>query len=448
MSICNAVMPSVRQDGDFVPFVDQTHGDARDRCLDRHAGIHEGQGAAAHRGHRRRTVRLEDLGDEANRVREFFLAGQHLQQRPFGEGAVADLAASRASQEPRLADTEGREVVVQHELLVVLADERVDLLLIRRRAQRGDDERLRLAAREQRRAVGARQHADFTGDLADVGGAAAVDTVAVVDDVAAHDLALHLFDHGLQGPGLIRQFVEQWRQHVLCGLASGGGTLVLALDAQGLAQARRRRVTHTFEERLVKTRRGERALRFADRLLQLVLHVEQRLQSLVCGEQCLEHHVLGKHAGASLDHDEPGAAAGNQQVQIGLFELAVPRVDDELAVDAADAHRGDGPVERDVGQLQGGRGSRHGDDVGVVLLVVGEHGGDHLRFRAEAVWKQRPDRPVNQARGEHLFLRRPSFALEKPAGDLAGGKGAFLVVAGEREKIDPLALAARRHCGD
>ena len=55
----------------------------------------------------------------------------------------------------------GREIVVQHEVLLVGTFERVDELFVFARAQRCHDKRLRLAAGEQRGAMRARQHADF-----------------------------------------------------------------------------------------------------------------------------------------------------------------------------------------------------------------------------------------------------------------------------------------------
>ena len=64
-----------------------------------------------------------------------------------------------AAQELHLADRERREVVVQHELLEDHAGEHLDALLVLGRAERGRDERLRLAAREERRAVHAGQQA-------------------------------------------------------------------------------------------------------------------------------------------------------------------------------------------------------------------------------------------------------------------------------------------------
>ena len=74
---------------------------------------------------------------------------------------MADLAPAGRAHAARFAGRIGREVVVQHEMLAVLAFERVDDLLVLAGAERGDDERLGLAAGEQRRAVRARQHADL-----------------------------------------------------------------------------------------------------------------------------------------------------------------------------------------------------------------------------------------------------------------------------------------------
>jgi hypothetical protein len=78
---------------------------------------------------------------------------------------------------------------VQHEGLLVGALERVDELLVLAGAERGDHQRLGLAAGEQRRAVGARQDADLGDDRADRLQVAAVDALARVEDVAADDVA-------------------------------------------------------------------------------------------------------------------------------------------------------------------------------------------------------------------------------------------------------------------
>ena len=132
MSICSAVTPllgagdlevhvaevilvaeDVGEDDVVVAFLHEAHRDAGDRRLDRHAGVHERERAAAHRRHRRRAVRLEDLGDDADRVREVLVDRQDALDRALGEEAVADLAARLAAQHLRFARRERREVVVQ-----------------------------------------------------------------------------------------------------------------------------------------------------------------------------------------------------------------------------------------------------------------------------------------------------------------------------------------------
>ena len=95
-----------------------------------------------------------------------------------------------------------------------------------------------------------------------------------------------------------------------------------------------------------------------------------------------------------------------------------------------------GPEERQARQRQRRGGGDQADDVGIVLHVVRQHGDDDLRLVLEALDEQRPDRPVDQARGQRLLLGGAAFALEKAAGDLAGGVGLLLVVDGQREEVD------------
>ena len=78
-------------------------------------------------------------------------------ERPLGEVAVADVAPAGAAHRLVLAGAVRREVVVVEVALLGLRADRVDPLDVRGRAERRDGQRLRLAAREQARAVGARQ---------------------------------------------------------------------------------------------------------------------------------------------------------------------------------------------------------------------------------------------------------------------------------------------------
>ena len=125
--------------------------------------------------------------------------------RAPGELAVADLAAAGRAHAAGFADRIVREVVVQQERLFVGALQRVDELLVFGGAERRDHQSLGLAAGEQRRAVGARQHADFRHDLADGLDVAAVDALAGVENVPAHDLGFELLEHAGN-----RQLVVAW----------------------------------------------------------------------------------------------------------------------------------------------------------------------------------------------------------------------------------------------
>ena len=125
----------------------------------------------------------------------------------------------------------GREIVVQQEGLLVRARQRVDPLLVLAGAERGDHQRLGLAAGEQRRAVRARQDAGFRHDRAHGLEVAAVDALAGVEDVPADDLGLELLEHAgdaqLVVGRLLRAFGEvvrrrpwPWRHRPPCGAPS------------------------------------------------------------------------------------------------------------------------------------------------------------------------------------------------------------------------------------
>ena len=156
--------------------------------LDRHAGVHQRERRAADRAHRRGAVRLERLRDEPDRVREVVGRRDHRLERPLRERAVADVAALRAAHEARLPDRVGREVVVVHVAALGLEREVVDPLPLLGGAEREQRHDLRLAAREERRAVRARRDADLAVDRADLLGAATVGPALVDRDLLADEL--------------------------------------------------------------------------------------------------------------------------------------------------------------------------------------------------------------------------------------------------------------------
>ena len=120
------------------------------------------------------------------------------------------------------------------------------------------------------------------------------------------------------------------------------------------------------------------------------------------------------------------------------------RVDDELAVDAADPDRADRAEKRQRRDHQRGGRAVDAEDVVRDDQVGGEHGADHLHLVAEALRPERPDRAVDHARGQDRALGRSPLALEETAGDLPGGVHPLLDVDGEREEVRAF---ARLHAG-
>ncbi len=248
MSICSAVMPvvgtghlevhvaevilvtqDVGQHGKAVAFLDQAHGDTGHVRLERHAGVHQRQAAAADRSHRGGAVGFGDFRNDAHRVREIFRLRQHGEQRALGQTAVADFAALRRTDAAAFAGGVRGHVVVQHEAIAVFAGQRVDDLLVAVGAERGNSQRLGFATGEQRRAVGARQHAGTHGDRAHGAGVATVDTRLAGQDTATHDGGFHFEEEVADRVGIRRTF--------FAGAQGGDGFGADLLDASGCAPA-------------------------------------------------------------------------------------------------------------------------------------------------------------------------------------------------------------------
>ncbi len=177
----------IGEDGVVVAFLDQTHGNTSNRALERNSGIEERQACAADRGHRRRAVGLKNVGDDPHRVGRLVDAGQNSRDGTLSQCAVAHFAAANAGHAAGFADAERREVVMQHEVLALLAFIAFQALTVVSRAQGSGDQSLRFAARKQCRTVRAGQNARLDADGANLVEGAAVRADAVFGDLLAED---------------------------------------------------------------------------------------------------------------------------------------------------------------------------------------------------------------------------------------------------------------------
>ena len=94
------------------------------------------------------------------------------------------------------------------------------------------------------------------------------------------------------------------------------------------------------------------------------------------------------------------------EVEVAGKHLLDGGVDDELAVDLADAHGGDGAVPRNLGDGEGGAGAIDHRDVGFVRLVGAKEEADDLDFIEEAFGEKWAARPVAEARREDFAFRK------------------------------------------
>ena len=99
-----------------------------------------------------------------------------------------------------------------------------------------------------------------------------------------------------------------------------------------------------------------------------------------------------------------------------------------------DPDRGQRTVPRHRRDRERDRGRHGAQDVGVVLLIGGEHGDEDLDLVLEAFGEERPDAPVDESAGQDLLVGRPALALQESAGDLARGVGLLAIFDGEGEE--------------
>jgi hypothetical protein len=191
-------------------------------------------------------------------------------------------------------------------------------------------------------------------------------------------------------------------------------------------------------------------LRLADATPQLFLCVTELSDLLVREREGLEDRLLGNLLGTCLDHRQRLLGADDEQIELRLLHLLHRGVDDQPVLDQADADGSNRAQEGQRGDHQRGRDAVDAKRVMGRDEVGGEHRSDALHLVAEALRPERPNRAVGHPGGQDRPFGRAPLALEKAAGDLAGGVHALLYVDCQREEVGALAglrspLCRREH---
>jgi hypothetical protein len=160
-----------------------------------------------------------------------------------------------------LAGGKGREVVVEHEVAVAVALERLELLLVVLGAEGRRHQRLRLTPREEGGAVSSGQVADLGPDRAHFLDATPVDADALVHDEPADFGLLHLFEilvrlgfHGRLVQHMVHR--DQTGPGRLEGGGQGLGPRLLPVDGERLRYAGGRHLLHLALQGRIRARVG------------------------------------------------------------------------------------------------------------------------------------------------------------------------------------------------
>ena len=288
----------------------------------------------------------------------------------------------------------------------------------------------------------ARQHADLAGDRPQLLGVAAVDALALQNQVADDALfqgvegGRHLLRRVFR---LARPRADTRRRCVRCSSLMLVGAFGLAGRLLALAELVAEALAELVDERIGRRRGGQLLRRQARLAAQLLDHVDDGDDVLVAEQDRLEHLLLGHLAGEALDHGDGRARAGHDQVEVALFQLR-----------SASASATNSPSMRPTRTRP--VGCRNGicetcraalapimrQHVGIVLAVGGQGAGHDLHFVDVAGGEERADGAIDQAGGEDFLGGGPAFALDEAAGELAGGVGLFAIIDDEGEEIASL----------
>ena len=167
---------------------------------------------------------------------------------------------------------------------------------------------------------------------------------------------------------------------------------------------------------------------------------------LVAGFDGVHHDVLFDLVGASFDHNDLLAGAGNGQVQVRDLALLLGGAEDDFAVHKTGLDAADGAVPRNVGDGQSEGGTQHTGNLRRVILIHRQDGHHDRNVVAHILGEERTDGAVHQTGGQDSLLGGTAFAFQESAGDLAHSVHFLFKIHRQREEVD--ALAGRFGSGD
>ena len=334
----------------------------------------------------------------------------------------------------------------------------IQALLVMDGPQRHRHQGLRLAPVEQGRAVGAGQQPDLGADRPDFRRGTTVDSPVLLEDHLPKNAPFERFDDlqnlGLEG-GI---FGRQDLNGVFPDLIEPRIPLHLARHAVPLLKPRQDRFGNPCGQGLVFLNHRLGPFGLARLPAHPVLKVDHGAHLFEAEIDRIDDDILGNLFRPSFHHDQVHVigtalrarndlAPHQKEVEIALFLKPLRGIADKGALHATDADPGNGPLEGDVRNLEGGGGRQHRRHVGIVLVVERKDRRHDLGLVEIVFWEQGTDGTVDDPRCQDLLLVEPTLPLEKAAGNLPRGIRHFLVIHGQGKEIDPLPDRLQRNGG-
>src|SRR5579871_743963 len=438
---------NIGENGILIALLHQPHSHTGNRSLNRNPSLHQRQRGSAHGSHRRRSIRLQNVGDDAQSIRRLIFSWQHSLNRSRSQSAMTNLTPTNPTHPTHFSNRERREVIVQHEATLLLTLIALQPLSIVSRTQSRTHQRLRLSASEQRRTVNARQNSNLNRDLTNLVKSPVVGTNALVQNLIAEDLLAQHFvilaellrRRGISlGQILLQLILNVLDQRIAVELR-------MLLRVERVLQLRTDLAGQLAEIRLVNLGRCNRTFRLPCTTDQVLNRGADLLDLAMRKLDSIDDAVFGNFLRAGLDHHNAILGPHNHDVQRTFLTLALGRVHHELIIHESNPHSSYWPMEGNVAQGKRTARTIDSEHIRIILFISGIDKRNHLRLIPKLLWKQRTDRTVDLAARQNLLLAGTTFALDKSTRNAATRVGELAVLNRQGEEVNPFLRIRRSH---
>ena len=174
---------------------------------------------------------------------------------------------------------------------------------------------------------------------------------------------------------------------------------------------------------------------FADFSNDFFLEFYQFFDYAMSEPDCIKHGFFRNFFSTCFYHQDSIFSTSNSEVQKACASLFNSGVDDEFAINQANANTSDGTFERNVRNGECAGSTNHCRHIRSVVRVNGNCSCYDLYVIMITIWEHRTDGTVNQTAGQNSLFTRTTFTFNEATRDFTNGIHFFFKVNGQREKV-------------